>query len=76
MARLENAIAGVLAVDPEQLTDADGPGTVESWDSLNHVMLAGVLEEEFGVTMSADDLMSANTVGDFRRILRAKGCEV
>jgi hypothetical protein len=38
-------------------------------------MLAGVLER-IRVTMSADDLMSASTVGDFRRILRAKGCDV
>ncbi len=76
MPRLEDLIAGVLAVDARTLRDNDGPGTVESWDSLNHVMLAGAIEEEFGVSLSADELMAAQSVGDFREVLRKHGCEV
>jgi len=75
MSRLEEIAGAVLAVDPSGLTDADGPTTVESWDSLNHIMLAGAIEEAFGVSLSAEELMNASTLGDFRRLLRTKGCD-
>jgi acyl carrier protein len=75
MPRLEEVIASVMSVDASAISDGDGPGTIETWDSLNHVMLAGVLEEQFGVTLTADELVEAATVADFRRILRTKGCE-
>lgn len=76
MPQLEKLIASVLAVDEESLKDADGPNTIEAWDSLNHVVLAGAIEDGFSVTFSVDELMSAETVGDFRRLLAAKGSDV
>ncbi|GMU64010.1 MAG: hypothetical protein AMXMBFR36_02840 [Acidobacteriota bacterium] len=76
MSRLESIVGSVLAVDPGGLKDTDGPTTIESWDSLNHIMLAGAIEEAYGVSLSADELMSASTLGDFRRLLRTRGCDV
>jgi acyl carrier protein len=76
MSRLEDVIARMLSVDATSLKNSDGPATIDVWDSLNHVLLAGAIEEEFGLTLSADDLLAASSVGDFRRLLRDKGCDV
>jgi acyl carrier protein len=76
MSRLEQLVATVLSVDAGSLRDSDGPGSIDTWDSLNHIMLAAAIEEEFAVTLSADELIAVSSLGDFRRLLHSKGCDV
>jgi len=52
--QLRQVFAAVLKVDPDALGDHSSMDTVESWDSLQHMILMVALEEEFGITIPED----------------------
>ena len=74
--RLVRTAADVLGVTPDALSEDASPDTVSSWDSLGHLNLVIALEEEFGVSLSADDVLAMRDVGSIRRVLRHSGVEV
>jgi acyl carrier protein len=45
---------------------------VKRWDSLSHVDMILLVEEEFGIRMSARELGALNNVGDLVRVILAK----
>jgi len=74
--RLARTAAEVLGVTPETLSEESSPETISSWDSLGHLNLVMALEEEFGVSLSAEDALAMRDVGSIRRLLRHSGVEV
>lgn len=69
-------VAEVLDVEPAELTDDAGPGTVANWTSLRHVQLVVALEETYGVTLTPDEIRSLRSIGDIRAVLAGRGIEV
>ena len=67
------AIAAVLGVPAEEVTDAVSPETVDTWDSLNHINLISALEQEFGVTLPTEGMAGAQSVGALRVLLSRHG---
>jgi acyl carrier protein len=45
---------------------------VAGWDSLNHVNLMILIEEEFGVRFSTGEVSALQDVGELKRLLAAK----
>jgi acyl carrier protein len=45
---------------------------VKRWDSLSHVDMILLVEEEFGIRMSAREIGGLNNVGDLVRVILAK----
>jgi acyl carrier protein len=41
----------------------------EAWDSLTALSLVAMIDRNYGVTISADDLIRSNTVGDLYRLV-------
>ena len=74
--RLRRTVAEVLGVAPDLLSEESSPETTPGWDSLGHLNLAVALEDEFGVSLSADDVLAMRNMGSIRRILRRSGAEV
>lgn len=74
--RLYRAIAAVLGVADEDLTDDSSPETVSSWDSLNHLNLILALEGEFGIELTPDDAMEMTSIANIRALLRRYSVEV
>jgi acyl carrier protein len=52
--------------------DTDGPGTLETWDSLAQVRLVHELEIRFGVQLPDDALLGEQTVGSLRSLVRER----
>jgi acyl carrier protein len=71
--RLEDLIALVLNVDVSVLAEHSCALTVDGWDSLAQVALISAVEETYGVTFDLADMRAAQTMGDIRRVLDAKG---
>lgn len=71
--RLSHVVAQMFDVPVENVTDDDGPDTIESWDSLAHINLVLSLEEEFNVSLSPDDAAEMLSVGTIRQVLSEKG---
>jgi len=74
--RLSQTVAEVLGVTPDELSEESSPDTVSSWDSLGHLNLVIALEEEFGIRLSADDVLAMRSVRLIRHILHQSGAEV
>ncbi len=54
------------------VTDDDGPGTVEGWDSLSHVRLIHALETRFAVRLPDDALLGEPTAGSLKQLVRER----
>ncbi len=55
------------------LTDELSANDVPNWDSLNHITLIVELEALTGLTLTTDELVNLQNVGDFVRLLADKG---
>lgn len=54
-----------------ELLDADGPATVEEWDSLAQIRLVHELETRFGVRLPDSALLEEQSVGSLRALVLA-----
>lgn len=68
----EDVVAGVLEVDPAEVTDAAGPETMPTWTSLRHLQLVVTLEEAYGISFSYQEIRGLKSVGEVRRALLVK----
>ena len=66
----------MLGVTPHELLEESSPDTIASWDSLGHLNLVIALEEEFGIRLSAEDMLAMRSVGTIRQILLQSGVEI
>lgn len=51
------------------ITEQTCPNDIEGWDSLPHVRLLTLLEEEFNVKFDINQIISMETVGDIVRVI-------
>lgn len=62
-----------MGVPVSQINDQSGPGTIESWDSFNGLVLVDELESEFKVKFTFDETLDVKTVADIKRHLQNHG---
>ena len=74
--RLYVTVAAVLGVAPGELTDDTSPESAAAWDSLNHLNIVMAVEGEFGISLSADEVLEMGSIGAIRTILATHGVEV
>jgi acyl carrier protein len=65
----DEVLEDILGWDLE-ISDDDGPGTVEGWDSLSHVRLIHALETRFAVRLPDAALLEEPTAGSLKRLIR------
>jgi acyl carrier protein len=70
--RLERVFRLILGRDELVLTDDLGSADVPGWASLDHVSLLLAIEEEFDVRFTADEIVSAQSVREIKRIIRSR----
>jgi acyl carrier protein len=76
LAELQSILAEAFSADPSELADEASPERISGWDSLTHLNMTVALEEQFGVSLSTDDIMQMQDVAAIRRVLRAHGIAV
>jgi len=54
--RIRRVFADVFEVDPTSIDDDFSVETCEAWDSMQSIVLASSLEDEFGVVFTEDEL--------------------
>jgi acyl carrier protein len=47
-----------------EINDATSAGSINRWDSLNHVILISEIEKKFGIRFDLTDMLAIRTVGD------------
>jgi acyl carrier protein len=71
--RLRAVFARMLALSPEQVTDALAYRSVLQWDSVSHMALVAALEDEFDVMLETEEVIDLSTVAKAREILARHG---
>lgn len=69
---LRSIVAKVLDVNPEQVTDDLQRGKIETWDSMNHLLLVSEIESEMGIDLTTDEVLRINSFKDIREIVSRK----
>lgn len=62
------AIAEAIGVERAELTDETELNEA-NWDSLGHMAAISAIDEKFGVTVPAKDLISVRTVAELRQLV-------
>ena len=71
--KLFKIISKIMDVPVEDITEDSSPDTVEKWDSLRHMNLILVIEEEFEFQFSDDEVVELLSVELILVTLKAKG---
>lgn len=70
--KLRNLLVEILLIDDNQYRDENGPDTIETWDSLAMVRIAVGVEEAFGYKMTPEEMVSLDSIGEIKAILRSQ----
>lgn len=68
--KLKEILVEVLLIDDAQYRDDYGPDQIETWDSLATVRIASAVETSFRYSMTPEEMVSLNLIGDIKRILQ------
>ena len=71
--KLESLFASILKIDVNHITDATSVNNTRQWDSLITMQLVTELEDAFGITLTAEEILSMKSVGAVREILKKRG---
>lgn len=58
--------------DPSDIELSSNFRELEEWDSMVALMVIAMVDEEFNVKLSGDDIRSSNTVEDILNLVKAK----
>jgi acyl carrier protein len=71
--RLCNVVAGVLDIEPGQVTPELSIGQIESWDSFAHLQIILALETEYGIQFDPGRIPKLATVALLQDELKSSG---
>ncbi len=66
-----NFVAGVMQVDPAELSGEIRFKEYKKWDSLMHMRLVMEIEEEYDVEIPIDEVPNIKTLNDFYQYTQA-----
>ena len=71
--RVRDLIANTLMMDAADIPDDASQESCPRWTSLYHMMLLTVLEDEFAVSFSLDEMTSLTSLPEIVSVLKAHG---
>ena len=72
-ARLQDAIATTLNIDPAKVTESSSAENLTAWDSLGHVNLMMAIEQTFDIYLDVEDFPKLTSVEAILAHLDAQG---
>jgi acyl carrier protein len=71
--RIRQLFATILQVDVDRIRDETDPGTLERWDSMQHLILVSSFEEEFGVDVDPEEAVTMyGNFAAFKKVMMQK----
>lgn len=58
-----------------EFTDQQSLMQLKDFDSMNHMLFVTKLEEEFGIELTGDEIISLEKIGDIKNLLTAKNID-
>lgn len=72
LGKLEEIFCDILDEDSLEITEETSQENLEDWDSLTHVTLFAVLEDEFSIHFSVEEMAKGTSVAVLLDYLEAK----
>lgn len=66
--QLLNIISEVFGLPVDQIIDDLAYNTFTPWDSLKHLQMVSMIEEEFGIELEMDDIIDMSTIAKVKEI--------
>lgn len=70
--KLETIFRDVFDDESIILTDETNSSDIPDWDSLAHIQLIAAIEDKFGIKFTLGEVVSAENVGEFIKIIEGK----
>jgi acyl carrier protein len=70
--KVKKILADVLGLDMAAITDSFSYQDTDRWDSLKHMEIVTAVEQNFSVTLTADEIVTMTSFEDIARILTDK----
>ena len=71
--KLFEIISDVLNIKQETLSDNTDQSEIETWDSLNSLLLVNEIEKEYCVKFTIDEVIQIEKIEDIKKFLKDKG---
>ena len=76
MKTLKQVLSEVLGIEENSITDQLMPKDVDTWDSMNGLILVAALESNFKIRFTTAEVVGVKCVADIKAVLRSKGVGV
>lgn len=76
MNKLNMLMADVLRISEDAVVDDLSINNTSVWDSFKHMELIVAIETTFGITLTADEIVSMVNISQIKGILKEKGVEI
>lgn len=70
--RINKVFKIVFENDNLTVSEQTSAEDIEEWDSLKHIGILSLLEQEFHIEFDIDEIVSMENVGDMLKIIRKK----
>lgn len=71
---LNDLIKKSFKISPDiKINDDHGPGELDGWDSLGHVILMNAIQKEYSILIDMDEMIEIENVSNIRELLEKKG---
>jgi acyl carrier protein len=75
MSKLKKILKDSFAMTDSEFTDQQGLVQLKDFDSMNHMLFVTKLEEEYGIELTGDEIMTLEKIGDVKSLLTAKNID-
>lgn len=72
---IEELIKSQFGISDDEISDSLLLEDIESWDSMNHMILVNNLETHFQIRLTGDQIINLKSVGDIRKCLKSLGID-
>lgn len=72
MDKLRAILAEAIDVEPDELTEESSPDTMPEWDSFAHLNMVAALEQEYGISLTLDEVIAMQTLPKIKEIITRK----
>ena len=73
--KLKKILSDLLKIDVNEITNQTSSKDIEAWDSFNTLNIVVEVENEFGIVINLEELVTLKTFLDLKNILRSKNIE-
>ena len=67
--KLKEILASILNLEMDEIDETTSPETVSEWDSLNHLNICTAICQEYGISMTTDQMIEIQSAADLARLV-------